>query len=59
MLPTGNGGSAPAHALGHDTYARHRPEHTLLYQLIEKHYPALVEQLEFQGTLPYRFSLCQ
>ena len=30
-----------------------RPEQTLLYQLVEKHYPALVEQLEFQGkTLP-------
>tara|TARA_R110002049_G_scaffold104747_2_gene251307 strand:+ start:3649 stop:3879 length:231 start_codon:yes stop_codon:yes gene_type:complete len=27
-------------ALGHDTYERHRPEQTLLYQLIEKHYPA-------------------
>ena len=25
--------------LGHATYERHRPEQTLLYQLIEKHYP--------------------
>ena len=32
-------------ALGHATYERHRPEQTLLYQLIEKHYPALIEQL--------------
>ena len=40
-------------ALGHATYERHRPEQTLLYQLVEKHYPALVEQLEFQGkSLP-------
>ena len=36
-------------ALGHATYERHHPEQTLLYQLIEKHYPALVEHLELQG----------
>ena len=36
-------------ALGHATYERHRPEQTLLYQLIEKHYPALIEQLDAQG----------
>ena len=54
MLRTGNGGLAPAHALGHATYERHRSEHTLLYQLlIEKHYPTLVEQLDAQGrSLP-------
>ncbi len=33
-------------ALGHATYERHRPEKRLLYQLIEKHYPALIKQLE-------------
>ena len=49
MLSSGKG------ALGHATYERHRPEQTLLYQLIEKHYPALVEQLECQGkNLPAR-----
>ena len=55
MLSKGKGGAAPVygHALGHATYDRHRPEQTLLYQLIEKHYPALVEQLESQGkSLP-------
>ena len=53
MLPTGNGGSAPAHALGHVTYERHRPEHSLLCRLIEEHYPTLVEQLDTQGrSLP-------
>ena len=26
-------------AIGHTTYERHRPEQTLLYQLIDKHYP--------------------
>ena len=55
MLSPGKGGAAPiyGHALGHATYERHRPEQTLLYQLVEKHYPALVEQLEFQGkSLP-------
>jgi hypothetical protein len=40
-------------ALGHAAYERHRPEQTLLYQLVEKHYPALVEQLEAHGkSLP-------
>ena len=39
--------------LGHATYERHRPEQTLLYKLVEKHYPALVEQLDAQGkSLP-------
>ena len=53
MLPPGNGGSAPAHALGHVTYERHRPEHTLPYRLIEEPYPTLVEQLDPQGrSLP-------
>jgi len=42
MLSPGNGGSAPVygHALGHVTYERHCPEQTLLYRLMEKHYPA-------------------
>ena len=55
MLSTGKGGSATVygHALSHATYERHRPEQALLYQLVENHYPALVEQLEFQGkSLP-------
>ena len=55
MLPPGNGGTAPVygHALGHVTYERHRPEHTLLDQLIEQHYPALIAQLDAQGrSLP-------
>ena len=38
-------------ALGHATYERHRPEQTLLYQLVEKHYPALVTQLDAQGRI--------
>jgi hypothetical protein len=35
--------------LVHATYERHRPEKTLLYTLIEQHYPALIDQLEAQG----------
>ena len=55
MLSQGKGGSAPVYgyALGHSTYERHRPEQTLHYQLVEKHYPALVDQMDFQGkSLP-------
>ena len=35
------------------TYKRHRPEHTLLYQLVERHYPEFLDQLSRQGkSLP-------
>jgi hypothetical protein len=30
-------------------YERHRPEHTLLYQLVDGYYPAFVAQLGAQG----------
>jgi hypothetical protein len=33
-----------------DRYERHRPEQTLLYQLVEQYYPAFVAQLAAQGT---------
>jgi hypothetical protein len=38
-----SGGSAPP-------YVRHRPERTLLYQLVEEYYPALEAHLAAQGT---------
>jgi hypothetical protein len=31
-------------------YERHRPEQTLLYQLVDGYYPAFVAQLAAQGT---------
>ncbi len=41
-------------ALGDIFYDRHQPEQTLLYQIVEAHYPALVDQLAQQGkSLPY------
>ena len=30
-------------------YERHRPERTLLYQLVEQHYPSLVDLMTIQG----------
>lgn len=43
MLPAGRevglGGSAPV-------YVRHRPERTLLYQIVEEYYPEFKQQLE-------------
>ena len=37
----------------HSTYKRHRPEQTLLYQLVESHYPEFIKQLSDQGkSLP-------
>ena len=45
--------SAGKDAFGHTTYERHQPEQTLLYQIVEAHYPALVDQLAQQGkSLP-------
>jgi len=39
--------------LGKTAYERHLPEQTLLYQLVEAHYPALVDHLAQQGkSLP-------
>ena len=31
-------------------YHRHRPEQTLLYQLVEQHFPAFVSALEANGA---------
>ena len=47
MLAQGSDG------LSKTAYERHQPEQTLLYQLVEAHYPALVDQLAQQGkSLP-------
>jgi hypothetical protein len=37
---------------GAPRYERHRPEATLLYQLVERHYPAFREALAEQGRQP-------
>jgi len=52
MLSPGKGRAAPVygHALGHATYERHRPEQTLLYQLIERHWPELQSHLRGVGS---------
>ncbi len=40
-------------ALNGVCYERHRPEQTLLYQLVNEYYPQFIEQLTLQGkTLP-------
>jgi ribosomal protein S27E len=50
LLPAGREASAGVAAA---RYERHRPERTLLYQLVEEHYPALKVHLAAQGsTLP-------
>ena len=38
----GTGSNAPR-------YERHRPEHTLLYRLVEQHYPEFAEAMVAQG----------
>ena len=53
MAVAATGKEARVSSAGEPGYARQRPEHTLLYQLIEQYYPAFVAQLAAQGrTLP-------
>ena len=43
-------GREASSGVGASRYERHRPERTLLYQLIQAYYPALQAQLAVQGT---------
>ena len=53
MMPLLAGTDAGAGTLRAGEYARHRPAQTLLYQLVEAHYPAFVEHLAAREcTLP-------
>ena len=53
MTPFLAGKDASAGAARAGEYARHRPEQTLLYQLVEAHYPAFVAHLAArERTLP-------
>ena len=54
MTPLVAGKDAGAGTARAGDYARHRPEQkTLLYQLVEAHYPAFVEHLAVRGrSLP-------
>ncbi len=37
--------------VGASVYTRHRPERTLLYQLVQEYYPAFKAHLAAQGTV--------
>ena len=55
MLAQGREGQPPVHGygVGKTGYERHQPEQIPLYQLVEAHYPTLVDQLVQQGkSLP-------
>ena len=53
MTPLLAGKDARAGVARAGQYARHRPEQTLLYQLVEAHYPVFVEHLAArERTLP-------
>ena len=49
MLPSPAGREASS-GVGAPPYVRHRPERTLLYQLVEEYYPAFKAYLAVQGT---------
>lgn len=50
----GNRDRNPASRANARNYQRHRPEQTLLYRIVEAHYPAFVEQMACEGRpLPY------
>ncbi len=52
MLPLPAGREA-SESVAAPRYERHHPERTLLYQLVEEHYPVLKAHLAAQGsTLP-------
>ncbi len=51
MLPLPAGREASAGVVA-SVYERHRPERTLLYQLVEEHYPAFKAELAAQGVEP-------
>ena len=46
-LPAGREASS---GVGAFVYERHRPERTLLYQLVQDYYPAFKAHLEAQGS---------
>ena len=53
MLQTGSaslGDQLPVRALA-PRYERHRPEQTLLYQIVDKHYPDLIAQPTLSSTI--------
>ena len=53
MAPLAAGKEASIGATHAGEYAHHRPEQTLLYQLVEAHYPAFMEHLAARDrTLP-------
>ena len=56
MLPLPAGREASAGVVA-SVYERHRPELTLLYRLVEEHYPAFKAQLAATGTRPIAMSL--
>ena len=49
MLPLPAGREASADVAAR-VYVRHRPERSLLYQIVEEYYPAFVSYLATQGT---------
>ena len=50
MLSTGK---EAGRGVGARVYVRHRPERTLLYQIVDKYYPAFKQYLEAQdASLP-------
>jgi hypothetical protein len=61
MLAQGREGLPPVHGHGpgNTAYERHQPEQTLLYQLVEAHFPALVEQLAQQGKSLHGVVSCE
>lgn len=48
MAPSDLARNTPDPAAGH--YCRHRPEHTLLYRIVQQHYPAFLAHLAEGGT---------
>ena len=50
-MPPLPGGRETSPGVGAPVYTRHRPECTLLYQLVQEYYPAFKAHLAAQGTV--------
>ena len=55
LMPTGTAAGSRDMEAGAYRYQRHQPENTLLYRIVERHYPAFTAYLAEQGTILPRY----
>ena len=58
-MPTGTAAGSRDMEAGAYRYQRHQPENTLLYRIVERHYPAFTAYLAEQGAILPRYVQCE